>query len=538
MNIQHRIACLILLVFVSLTSVAPVAVSQEVAEDERATCVFDIDVVRIRNSGTVQAIGFESILSIMEAEYILPPDIPIRELNRVNGVFEFSESWESIMNVGPMGGKIPMDFYIQLHFNSDEAMEVFKSDMGNNSSVHEHEGKTYYGPPEGGGEEELNLRIGFNDRVMEVGTTNYVYNPEKIVMTDSLKSAWEKIPADNIARGAIDLESSRELIDGFLAQLKDEFSLGDPTIKMLAETTLKVVDDVEIASGYFDLDNDKMLSLNFSSSSEEAAEKIEGVANGLLFMGALPLKNGINGIDFESKDDAKPLIQLVDQLKAKQNGTDVVMEIIKSEEYKETCESLYFPMLNEWAAMFKLRKDLEMVANAAVNYNYYCDGRLPFLKSEGAEWNENLSWRVRILEHSYESQYRTIGQMANSGEAWDHESNQQILEKMPSSLGPDGNKSNIVWVKTKVKKYEEVTDDHWSTIMLLRLPEPTEQPWTHPETDTISVIKVLKLVSSLEDGEVIYAATYSGNVITIDNTWKPQKLKTYLTPDAGDSYEE
>lgn len=538
MNISHRIAFLVLLVSVGFTWLSPIANSQEVAEDERFTCAFDIDVTRFRESETVNAIGYEAIVSLIDAEHLLPPDIPIRELNRINGVFELSESFESVMAFAPGDNKIPIDFYVQLHFSSDEAFEAFEAEVKANLSIHEHEGKTYYGAPEGIGQDEMNLRIGLSDRVMEVGTTEYVYNSKEIVMTDSLKAAWDKLPADSIARGAIDIEASRELVDGFFAEIKDDFSMGDPTAKMLMDTTLKALDDINLASGFFDLDNDRMLSLNFASSDEDGAEKVEGVANGLLFMGALPIKNGINMLGFESKNDAKPLLDLADQLKAKQDGTNVVLEIVKSEELKEACQNTYFPMLKEWAVMFNLRNDFEMVANAAVNYNYYCDGRLPFLKSEGAEWNENLSWRVRILQHSYESQYRTIGQMADSDEAWDHETNQKILDRMPSSFGPEGTKSHIVWVKTKVKKYDEVTDDHWSTIMLLRLPEPTEQPWTHPDGDKISVIQVLKLVSSLEDGEVIYAATYSGNVIEIDNTWKPQKLKTYLTPNAGDSYEE
>lgn len=535
MNIKNRFAFLVLLILVSFAFIVSSVNSQEIPDDEKATFIFDIDVERLRASKTIQSIGFDSILSVLEAEYILPPDMPVRDMNRFQGMFELSESWDELTGMGPGGGKIPMDFYIELHFNSEEALKAFQQEMGNNSTTHVHNGKTYYGPPENGGD-PVNLRIGFNGLVMEAGTTEYVYNPEKRVMTEALAAAWDNMPKDNVARAAIDVEGSRELVDGFLEQLEEELAF-DPTIKMLAETTLKVIDDVKIASGHIDLDNDQMLSLNIKSTDEEATEKIEGVVNGLLFMAVLPIKSGINSIGFKSKDDAKPLLKLADQLKAEKNGTEVVVEVVKSEEYKEACENIYFPMLKEWTALFKVRNDLEMAAEAAINYNYYYDGRLPFVTSEDDEWSEDLSWRVLALQNNYQNQFRSIAALAEYTESWDHKANKELLEKMPRAYGPEGNRSNIVWVKTKVKKLEDVTDDHWDTIMLLRLPEPTDKPWTHPD-DKISVIKVLKLVSSLEDDEFIYAATYSGRVIRLDNSWKPQKLKTYLTPNSGDSYEE
>lgn len=535
MNMKSKLALLVLLAIVSITAIAPSAHSQEVPADERATFVFDIDLVRLRNSESIQSVGLESILSVLEAEYILPPDVPVRELNRFQGAFEFSESWDDLIAIGPGGGKIPMDFYVQLQFSSEEALNSWKEEMVASSSIHEHEGKTYYGPPENG-IDPLNLRIGFDGLTMEAGTTNYIYHPENRVLTDTLAAEWDKVPKDNFARAAIDLKGSRELVDGFLAQFEEELSF-EPTFKMLAETTLKVIDDVEVASGYFDLDNDKILSLNIEATNEAATEKIEGVVNGLLFMAVLPIKNGIKSLGFESKDDEKPLLQLADQLKATKSGTEVKVEVIKSEQYKEACERTYFPLLKEWTAQFKVRNDLEMVAQAAINYNYYFDGRLPFATPDDGEWNEDISWRVHALQNNYQSQFRMASALADYTASWEDDTNKELLEKMPPAFGPKGNRSNIVWVKTKVKKLDDVTDGEWDTIMLLRLPEPTDKPWTHPE-DEISVIKVLQLVSSLEDDEFIYAATYSGRVIRLDNTWKPQKLKTYLTPNAGDSYEE
>ena len=508
----------------------PPANAEDLPEDELATCVFDIDMTRLRNSQLVQTMGLDAFAKVLDLENAFPPEISMKNIDRVNGAFEFSEAWEDINNPG--GEPFKLDFYIQLHFNTDESAASFKEEMKNGSVEYEENGKKYYGPLENGFT-PTNFRIHFENNVMEVGTTKYIYHPNRDLLTEKLNDAWNEIPKDKFLRAAIDVDASRELVKGFSNLIKEEFSFAGPMVEQLAETTVDVIDDISFGSVYLDLDSPNLLTAKLTSTNDDATEKIEGVANGLLFMGVLPLKNLIKMIPFTSKDDSKPLLKLVDQLKAVKGDGEVVLEINKPEDFDNTAVAVYYPLLKDWSRIYEIRTNLQLVSRAALNYSYSNDGNMPFLKPEGADWNEELSWRVRILPHYYTPEFRDIQKLADLSQSWEHENNQQLIEKMPSALGPEGGRSNIVWVKTKVQQRDDVTDDNWSTVMLVRLPDASDVPWIHPD-DEISVIKLLKLISNLEDGEKVYAATYSCNVIAMDNTWKPQKIKAYLTPSAGD----
>ncbi len=533
MNYLRQLATLCLF-FIACSLPVQSIKSQELPEDELATFVFEIDMVRLRDSQLAQTVGLETLGQILELENAFPPGISMKNIDRINGAFEFSETWDSVNS--PNGKDFPLDFYIQLHFNTQEAVDSFEEQMKNSSETYEENGKSYYGP----GENDFtpnNLRIGFENWMMEAGTTKYLYRSDRDVLSKKLSQLWAEVPQDNIARAAIDVDASRELIDGFLGLIKNELGMGDPMFKMIAETTLEVVDHIDSSSAYFDLDNQTVLSIKLSSQNKDALEEIEGVTNGLLFMGALPLKGLIETIPFASKDDHKPLLHFANQLKAEQKEGEVVVVVSKSENFDEIAERVYFPMLRDWASVYTLRTNLQSIARAATNYSYSHENDLPFLMPEGAEWNADLSWRVRVLNHCYQPRFQECARIANIMESWEHDDNQKLIGKMPLAIGPGEGCSNIVWVKTKVQKRDDVTDGDRDTIMLVRTPEPTDKPWTHPD-DSISVIKLLKLVSNLKDGEKIYAATYSSTIVVIDNTWTRNQLKAYLTPAAGDGDNE
>ncbi|MDB4778180.1 hypothetical protein OAG68_01860 [bacterium] len=533
MNNLRHLATLCLFFIACSLSVQSIN-SQELPEDELATFVFEIDMVRLRECKLVQTVGLETLAQILELENAFPPGISMENIDRINGAFEFSETWSSVNE--PNGDDLPMDFYVQLHFNTQDAVDAFEEQMRDSSETYEENGKSYYGPPENDFTPN-NLRVGFENLTMEAGTTKYLHLPDRNVLSKNLAKLWAEVPQDNIARAAIDVDASRELVDGFLGLFKEEFGLGEPMFRTIAETALNVVDDINSGSAYFDMENQTVLSIKLNSANEDALEEIEGVANGLLFMGALPLKGLIESIPLASKDDHKPLLHFADQLKAEKKEGKVVVEVSKSENFDEIAERVYFPMLRDWASVYTLRTNLESIARAATNYSYSHEDDMPFLMPEGADWNADLSWRVRVLNHCYQPEFQDCARIANIMESWEHDDNQKLISKMPLALGPGEGCSDIVWVKTKVQKRDDVTDGAWETIMLIRLPEPTDKPWTHPD-DSISVIKLLKLVSNLKEGEKIYAATYSSNVIVIDNTWTRNQLKAYLTPAAGDGDDE
>lgn len=532
MNIRRHFATLFLLFGVCVFPFQSVN-SQELPEDELATFVFDVDIARLKESQLVTTIGLETFTQLLEMEDILPPEVSLKNLDRINGAFEFSETWESLDQAN--GDDLPMDFYVQLHFNSQDAVEAFEESMKDNSVVYEDNGIEYYGPEENGFT-PTNLRVRFGETMVEAGTTTYLYRSDREVLSEKLSQMWAEIPQDNIVRAAIDVEASKDLADGFLELIARDLAFGDPMVKSLVENTLEVVGRIDSGTAYMDLDNPTLLSVKLRSEDEKTLEKIKGVADGLMFMGVFPLKGLIESLPFASEDHSQPLLNLVDQLKTEQQEGMVVMEINKSEEFDEVAKTVYFPLLKEWAVVYSIRNNLQSLSYAASSFTYSNEDFYPYLKPESSQWNEDLSWRVRILKHNYQPGFRELAGLSDTEQSWEHESNQQLIDRMPSAFGPGGKSSNIVWVKTKIQKREDITDGERNTLMLVRLPEAPEVPWTHPD-DTISVIKLLKLVSNLKDGEKIYAVTYGSSLVVIDNSWSKNKLKAYVTPAAGDSTE-
>jgi hypothetical protein len=524
----------LLLGFILSLLVQPVS-SQELPKDELGTFIFDLDVDRLANCELATSLGENSLSSLFDIDGMFP-GFETSDVSRIYGTFEFSEPWDSIQLINPDNQEFPLDFVIRIVFTNEEAMGIAEEETKGGSRVIEENGKKYYGPPESDSDPS-NLRIGFENKTMEIGTTKYLYRPNAIELTEAIDKAWNELPDKAIVKFAIDVEASRPLING----IKEEFAgaggggMGPSLmVNTIMDTTLKFTDDTDIASGYLDLDREKMLSLTMVGKNEEANEKIAGVLNGLLFMGALPLKNIIKTIPFEEKEHNKVLLKLADQLSAEANEDQAVIQIKKPEGFDQLAKTVYYPKLKTYLANYQSRNDLMMVGLAAINFSYNNSGSMPFVVDEGSVYNQDLSWRVLVMSTAYGTGLTELATKVDTTESWDHETNMKHAQRMPRQYGKGKENSNVVWVKTKVEKLEDVTDRKDQTIMILRLPEPTENNWMKPG-DSISMIKVIQMVSKLPDGQGILAVTYQGNVITLDNSWDHNRIKSYLTPNGGDN---
>ena len=142
--------------------------------------------------------------------------------------------------------------------------------------------------------------------------------------------------------------------------------------------------------------------------------------------------------------------------------------------------------------------------------------------------NSGISWRARVLPYLKFSEL--VAESMDLSEPWDHESNQEFVDRMPAVFGNDKKLSNIVWIKSNVVNSADISDGKSDTVMLLEHPEGT--PWLEPED--LSVLEAIKMVKNLDDGHELVAARYNGTVLFIDNTLNHNQLRALFSPAGGE----
>ena len=503
--------------------------AQEIPEEKLATTVFELNLSRLLENQHIQAMGFLNAASIFGLDSVMPPGAELKDVTRFNGAYQlnvpFEEVWEQF---SPDAEVVPLEFYFQIHFTTEKVVNTIKSELADNFSVEKIiNGRTYFQLFDG----DSSMLLHFGDRFLELGTQSYVTTDDKnLVLAENLKSKWLAMPEQVVARGAIDVEASRSFLDGLGRISAEEWGSEDPTMGMVAKSLLEVLDDVNYASGHFDLTNDELLSLHIETPNPEATETVKGVADGLLFLTALPLKNLINMIPVESEEGKAMLVNLAEQAKATELDDGVGIKLVKPEGFDDVVAKVYVPYLKHEIQLAKCTSDLQTIGQSVLYFERE-NGFLPFNVEREEDWNADLSWRVRITTVPFPTFDSSLE--VDVSQSYEHENNLAFADEMPSLFGISKSHSRIVWVKSKVKTRDEITDGFPGTIMLIVVPKEMEQPWMQPGDD-ISIIKVIQMVSKLDKGEEILAANYHGNMIRLDNSMTHNELKVLLTPDAGD----
>jgi hypothetical protein len=495
-----------------VSSAAQTIKSQEIPADKLATFVFDVDAKRIQNNELLKQLNINTLMLLMDLEGMMPPNGKIEDLTRFCGAIQLSKP------IDLMANQTSWEFYFQLHFETEAQLERVKEGLSNFQELGEVNGKMLYSMD--GGEKFCLI---YDGTMLEVGTGLYLRHPNRDLLTEKLAARWKDMPEVG-GKLAFDVAASREFIEGF----REEFIRSIP-IEGLVEPVLdQFTENVDMIAAHADLDNQEAISLTVLANNEEARDSLKGVADGLLFMVALPLKNVINMVPVESKKGKEMLMGIADQLKAEKIDGGIGMTVLKPETFEDVMKSEYLPEIQKRMASFQLKDDLRNIGNAINRMNV----ALPFVKSDSEDWHGELSWRVRIVNEMYLT--RELAGLSDISESWEHESNQALIDKMPGLFGPQGQHSNLVWVESKVKTREEITDGAYNTIAILRLPEPTSEVWTDPAGDSVSMLAAIKLVKNLRDGETIFAITYGTRIIELNNQMSHNELKAYFTPASGD----
>ena len=285
----------------------------DLADEDRATAMFDIQFNKMRDGDFAEEMGdeFDDLFSSMPKDGMKP-----EQVNRISGMMTIPNSLDEFqqMESSPMAG---MDYLFKMEFVDSEATETMLAKMKEEGESVEIDGKTYITNSEIEG--MLGQKV--NDTTIEMGTQKYLSQTTRDLLSANLKTAFSKTE-DVGFRFVIDLASESDLIAEAMAMATTQ-SGGDP----MAAGMIQLMDNMADLRLTFDLDAPKMLSLAMTGKDEEQAIELQGGLDGIL--GMAKMFGGQATQDIPDPELAKAAKGIVMGLKATRDGNNVAIDIAR-----------------------------------------------------------------------------------------------------------------------------------------------------------------------------------------------------------------
>ncbi len=485
-----------------------VSAQSDLKDENRATIFVEIDFKKLRENTLFKEIGLEALES--ELRLGLPP-IDTKSITRIVFAaqckdFETFESydWQS---------DLPYSFYFRVSYDSPNAVDNLRGPLESLPPV-EIEGKTFYRPPAESNVE--NCLIYIDDTDFLFGSDDYVLHGSHNFLTEKLQQQLDVLPDDRLFRGVIDCVAGKDFLKGMI---ESPSGIVPPESVMFIKPFLNL-NSLGLAA---DIENSNLLKLNAQSPDEEMAKKFQGNVSQMLNMGKVAVS--MLGTMLETDEQRETFSELVSQLKAEQDGTTVSVDINQPEGFIELVSAMTLE-LRRSAMRTNRMNNVRQIALSVHNYESAMR-RFPFVVKEDGAMSAGLSWRARVLPYL---EYGNISDSMDMSEPWDHESNKVMVDRMPDVFGDDGKLTQIVWIKSNVETFADITDGTSNTVMLLVIPDGI--PWLEPKD--LRVLDAIKLIKNLDDGQKLLAARYDGSVFTIDNTLSHNQLRALFSPAGGE----
>lgn len=296
----------LLLVAGCLLSVSVVSsASAQSPANKDAIFVFDVDPIRLRESGMIQQT--EGLAKNAMASTSPAGKIELSELRRIQGAMSAPADLESVRSMKAKE-TLPFEMFIQVQFKTaglaDEAYQQAKS-RGVPTTI---DGKQFFAvPPNKGGPTNM-LVHRYSQDIIELGTKKYLMSPDRDFLTNNLADAWPKIPNAAIRLG-LDLDGVRHLID------YSSMSNG-----VVAHPAILIVEETSVVRLGADFTGDTMLWLSLRTEEAEAAQRIETVFDSIL----ATFKNiGTQTLSQAGPDMQVPGQAVLNAMDAKVEGNDV-----------------------------------------------------------------------------------------------------------------------------------------------------------------------------------------------------------------------
>ena len=326
MHINKPFKMIAAAVFCLATLVCQVDVSiaqSDLADEDRATAMFDLQMSRMMEGEFAKAMGDEFADMMPETE---EGEVEPEDIKRVSGMMTLPNSMEEFqkMEMQPFAG---MDYLFKMELNDSEATDKALAKMKEEGDSIEVDGETYIT----NNEVEGMLIRKINDTTIEIGTQKYLTQGTRDLLSTNLKAAFNK--TDDVGfRLVLDLESESDLVAEAMAMATTE-SGGDP----MAAGMIQLMDNMSDLRLTFDLDAGTMVSLSMTGNNEEDAAELQGGLDGILGMAKMFGGGAVNDIpDAELKEAASGIIS---GLQATRNGNDVSINIARPENLVEAVKA-------------------------------------------------------------------------------------------------------------------------------------------------------------------------------------------------------
>lgn len=301
----HSLALAAMFAMSSLVTLSPVSAQSDLADEDRATVLFDVRMGKMRDGDFMQGLKdqFEELQDNMGAQSDFDPE----KVERIFGAASLPDSMEEFNEPDPPES---VQFFVRMKMvDADSAQELL--DTMNGEEV-ELEGEAYISPAEG-----IYAHLIEDENTLEIGTEKYITLNSRRVFTERLDAAFKKTPDFGI-RLVVDLASESELI----SEAVDEAMADAPP---MMEPILGLIENAEDLSICIDFDSDNLLSIAATGKDEEKAEELRGGLDGLLGMAKMLGSSGVDEIP--DPDMAKLAKDFLDSLRATRDGLTVRIDI-------------------------------------------------------------------------------------------------------------------------------------------------------------------------------------------------------------------
>lgn len=508
---RHFALILQLTFFLLLPTVSPTALwaQAELTDDDRATAFVEVDIKRLRENELFKDIDLSELLS--EGRFM--PEIDID--GAVRFVFAGQcPDMETILEY-EWQGEIPFSFYFYLSFDSPTGTAELLDSVNRLPEI-EINGKSYRRPPADANVPNCLIHISETEFIF--GTDDYVLNGNEKFLTDRLQRQLDQLPKNRMIRAGIDCVAGKKFLEQLFVQDRLEFPL--PGEALVFGKPLLKLDSLVLC---LDLEDSNLLDLIAHSPDAESATEFHATVSQYLNMAKLGVS--MLSTQLETEEQKATFKELTNRLSAKVDGKITSVDVDQPEGFSEMVSALTAEMRRE-AQRVQEMNNFRQVALAIHNFES-ANRRFPFTVDGDPEWSDELSWRARILPYLDAGR---LWQEIEMNKPWNSEGNNKFADQMPEYFGKDGKTSTVVWIKSNVKDFGDITDGSSNTIMLLQY--PTGTPWLQP--NDLSTLEAIRMIKELKEGEELMAARYDGSVFRISNRYTPNQLRALFSPDGGE----
>lgn len=288
----------------SLLTLSPVCAQSDLADEDRATILFDIRMGKMRDGEFMQ--GLEDKLMELQ-DMAADSDFDPEKVERIFGAACLPDSLEEFNQPEPPES---VQFFIRMKMvDAESAQEMLDKMDGEEVEL---EGKTYISPQEG-----IYAHLIEDENTIEVGTEKYISMDSRRVFTERLDAAFKKTP-DFAIRIVADLAAESELISEAVDEARENAD-------QMAQPMLDLIDNASDLSICIDFDSDNLLSIAANGNNEEDAEELRGGLDGLL--GMAKMFGGAQAGQIPDPDMAKMAKDFFESLKATRDGLTVRIDI-------------------------------------------------------------------------------------------------------------------------------------------------------------------------------------------------------------------